>query len=245
MGTDLKDKFYNILQKHLQSGLPLEVMNFTPMQKRRAQACIAASKALKENEMMDIDRYLRVEWGRTFTEIRQDKRVIDFIMNEVNGDSRELSRYRIKKVSERVMRMASNAGNMKMMIEGSKMLYKAEGLDRTDEEIDAMQGVNELPALFTSDPSKINSNLRAYSEEEREKLRRKYHVERDKTMEMVEAKKGFYVQAGTEVTDEELDAMQDGNYEMYHNNQNEEDYAEEEYQGDGQEEDDGSVSNAE
>ena len=224
MGTDLKDKFYNILQKHLQSGLPLEVMNFTPMQKRRAQACIAAYKALQENEMMDIDRYLRVEWGRTLTEIRQDKRVIDFIMNEVNGDSRELSRYRIKKVSERVMRMASNSGNMKMMIEGSKMLYKAEGLDRTDEEIDALQGVNELPAVFTSDPSKINSNLRAYSEEEREKLRRKYHVERDKTMEMVEAKKGLYVQAGTEVTDEELDAMQDGNYEMYHNNQNEEDY---------------------
>lgn len=231
MGTDLKDKFYNILQKHLQSGLPLDVMNFTPMQKRRAQACIAAFKALQENEMMDIDRYLRVEWGRTLTEIRQDKRVIDFIMNEVNGDSRELSRYRIKKVSERVMRMASNAGNMKMMIEGSKMLYKAEGLDRTDEEIDAMQGVNELPAVFTSDPSKINSNLRQYSEEEREKLRRKYHVERDKTMEMVEAKKGLFVQAGTEVADEELDAMQGGNYEMYHNNQNEEDY------DDGQEED--------
>lgn len=238
MGTDLKDKFYNILQKHLQSGLSLDVMNFTPMQKRRAQACIAAYKALQENEMMDIDRYLRVEWGRTLTEIRQDKRVIDFIMNEVNGDSRELSRYRIKKVSERVMRMASNAGNMKMMIEGSKMLYKAEGLDRTDEEIDAMQGVNELPAVFTSDPSKINSNLRQYSEEEREKLRRKYHVERDKTMEMVEAKKGLYVQAGTEVTDEELDAMQEGNYEMYHNNQNEEDY------DDGQEED-GSFNDAE
>lgn len=238
MGTDLKDKFYNILQKHLQSGLPLDVMNFTPMQKRRAQACIAAYKALQENEMMDIDRYLRVEWGRTLTEIRQDKRVIDFIMNEVNGDSRELSRYRIKKVSERVMRMASNAGNMKMMIEGSKMLYKAEGLDRTDEEIDAMQGVNELPAVFTSDPSKINSNLRQYSEEEREKLRRKYHVERDKTMEMVEAKKGLYVQAGTEVTDDELDAMQEGNYEMYHNNQNEEDY------DDGQK-GDGSVSDAE
>ena len=230
MGTDLKDKFYNILQKHLQSGLPLEVMNFTPMQKRRAQACIAAYKALQENEMMDIDRYLRVEWGRTLTEIRQDKRVIDFIMNEVSGDSRELSRYRIKKVSERVMRMASNSGNMKMMIEGSKMLYKAEGLDRTDEEIDALQGVNELPAVFTSDPSKINSNLRQYSEEEREKLRRKYHVERDKTMEMVEAKKGLYVQAGTEVSDEELDAMQEGNYELYHNNQSEEDY------DDGQEE---------
>lgn len=238
MGTDLKDKFYNILQKHLQSGLPLDVMNFTPMQKRRAQACIAAFKALQENEMMDIDRYLRVEWGRTLTEIRQDKRVIDFIVNEVNGDSRELSRYRIKKVSERVMRMASNAGNMKMMIEGSKMLYKAEGLDRTDEEIDAMQGVNELPAVFTSDPSKINSNLRQYSEEEREKLRRKYHVERDKTMEMVEAKKGLFVQAGTEVADEELDAMQGGNYEMYHNNQNEEDY------DDGQEED-GSFNDAE
>lgn len=238
MGTDLKDKFYNILQKHLQSGLPLDVMNFTPMQKRRAQACIAAYKALQENEMMDIDRYLRVEWGRTLTEIRQDKRVIDFIMNEVNGDSRELSRYRIKKVSERVMRMASNAGNMKMMIEGSKMLYKAEGLDRTDEEIDAMQGVNELPAVFTSDPSKINSNLRQYSEEEREKLRRKYHVERDKTMEMVEAKKGLYVQAGTEVTDEELDAMQEGNYEMYHNNQNEEDY-------DDVQEEDGSFNDAE
>lgn len=213
MGTDICDKFYNVLQKHLQSGLPLNVMNLSPTQKRRAEVCIAAFKKLQENEMMDIDRYLRVEWGRTLTEIRQDKRVIDFIMNEVNGDSRELSRYRIKKVSERVMRMASNAGNMKMMIEGSKMLFKAEGLDRTDEEMDATQGVNELPALFTTDPSKINSNLRQYSEEEREKLRKKYHVERDRTMEMVEAKKGLYVQAGTTIEDDLEDFENKSEYE--------------------------------
>ena len=61
--------------------------------------------------------------------------------------------------------------------------------------------VNELPAIFTTDPSKINSNLRQYSEEEREKLRRKYHVEKDKTMEMVEAKKGLFVESGTEIED--------------------------------------------
>lgn len=227
MGTDLKDKFYNVLRKHLQSGLPLDVMSFSPCQKRRAQACIAAFKELQENEMMDIDRYLRVEWGRTLTEIRQDKRVIDFIMNEVNGDSRELSRYRIKKQAERVMRMATDAGNMKMMLEGSKMLFKAEGLDRTDEEMDATQGVNELPAIFTTDPSKINSNLRQYSEEEREKLRRKYHVEKDKTMEMVEAKKGLFVESGTEIEDndpllEERYDSQDLYEEDEHNDENSE-----------------------
>lgn len=201
MGTDLKDKFYDILRKHIESGLPLDVMRFSPCQKRRAQACMAAYRELKENEMMDLDRYLRMEWGRTFTEIRQDKRVIDFLMKELNSDSRELSRYRIKKQAERVMRMATDAGNMKMMLEGSKMLFKAEGFDRPDEELDATQGVNELPAIFTTDPSKINSNLRQYSEEEREKLRRKYHVEKDKTMEMVEAKKGLFVESGTEIED--------------------------------------------
>ena len=162
---------------------------------------MAAYRELKENEMMDLDRYLRMEWGRTFTEIRQDKRVIDFLMKELNSDSRELSRYRIKKQAERVMRMATDAGNMKMMLEGSKMLFKAEGFDRPDEEFDATQGVNELPPIFTTDPSKINSNLRKYKEEDIERIRRKYGVEKDKTMEMVEAKKGLFVESGTEIED--------------------------------------------
>lgn len=205
MGQDISNRFFDILQKHLDSGIPLKDMQFTDNQLRRAEICFDVYNKLLHNEMMDVNAYLRNKYHRSVSEIRQDKRVIEYLMNELNSSGKELSRYQIRRTAQNVIRQGKAAGDWKAQIEGAKMLYKAEDLDKPEQGEDIAGSIHELPPVFTTDPTMINRNKKRYSDEDIEKLRRKYHVEKDRTMEMVEAKRGYYVQAGLDLLDRELE----------------------------------------
>lgn len=209
MGTELSPKFYDLLQKHLETGVPVADMAFSEDQKERAMICLDVHRHLEENDMMDVDKYLRNKYHRTTTQIRQDKKVINYLLAELNSESKELSRYRIRRVAEKTIRMGEASGDWKPMIEGAKMLHKIEGLDKPETAEDIEQSTLKLPdVIFTGDFTKINPDAQHYSEADIERLRKKYHVQKDKTQEMVEAKLGLFVSAGTTLEEEE-DALYD------------------------------------
>ena len=200
MGTELTPKFYEVLQKHIENGIPLEHMSFSPVQKRRAKVCLDVIKQLEENDMMDTKKYLRRRWNRTETEIVQDLKVINWLVAEINGETKELSRYRVKKQAERVIRIGQSTGDWKAIEAGAKLLHKVEGLDKPETAIDVEANTHMLSPVFVDTPK----NGVKYDEAQLDKLRKKYHAEKDKTQEMVEAKLGLFVPAGSLVSDEPM-----------------------------------------
>lgn len=203
MGSSLSPKFYDLLQKHLDTGVPVADMAFSEEQKERALICLDVHRRLEENDMMDVDKYLRNKYHRTTTQIRQDKNVINYLLAELNGESKELSRYRIRRVAEKTIRMGEASGDWKPMIEGAKMLHKIEGLDKPETAEDIEQNTYNLPPVFTTDFTKVDPDAQHYSETDIERLRKKYHVQKDKTQEMVEAKLGLFIPAGSTLEEEE------------------------------------------
>lgn len=197
MGTDLTPKFYETLQKHMENDLPLECTAFSPAQKRRARACLDVLKQLEENDMMNIKAYLRNRWGRTDTEIVQDLKVVNWLIAETQGETKDLSRYRVKKQAERVIRIGQTTGDWKAIEAGAKLLHKVEGLDKPETAIDVEANTHMLSPVFVDTPK----NGVKYDESQLDKLRKKYHAEKDKTQEMVEAKLGLFVPAGSLVED--------------------------------------------
>lgn len=197
MGSELTPKFYEVLSKHLELGTSIKHCNFSPSQRQRAVVCLDVHKQLEDNDMMDVKRYLRQRWGRTDTEIRQDLKVINWLIAELRGETKELSRYRIIKNSEKIIRMGQSTGDWKAIEAGLKMLHKAEGLDKPESAVDVEANTHMLPPIIVD----TAPNGVKYSEEQLDKLRKKYHVEKDKTQEMVEAKMGLFVPAGSMLMD--------------------------------------------
>lgn len=206
MGSELSAKFYDLLQKHLETGVPVSDMAFSEEQKQRAMICLDVHRRLEENDMMDVDKYLRNKYQRTTTQIRQDKKVINYLLAELNGESKELSRYRIRRVAEKTIRMGEASGDWKPMIEGAKMLHKIEGLDKPETAEDIEQGTLKMPdvIVYTGDFTKVNPDAQHYSEADIERLRKKYHVQKDKTQEMVEAKLNLFIPAGSTLEEEDF-----------------------------------------
>lgn len=204
MGTDITPKFYEILQKHLEVGTAIRHLAMSPVQKRRAEVCLDAYRALQEDPFMDPVKYLRRKYGRTDTELRQDKKVIAYLMGELNQETKELSQYRIRRAAEKVLSIGNTTGDWKALEAGAKLLHKAEGLDKPESAIDIEQTINPLPYVLVSAPK----GKQEYDERMLDKLRKKYHAEKDKTQEMVEAKLGMFVPAGSLVVDNDFADME-------------------------------------
>lgn len=199
MGTELSPTFYDKLQKHLESGVPLKDMAFREDQRIRIEVCLQTFNQLQDNPQMNIGAYLKRR-GRTLTEIRQDRQVIDYLLAELGGDSKELSRYRVKEAAKKAMRMGEAAGDWKPLLKGAEMLTKIEGLDEPETSMDLEAQTYTLGPLLVPAPK----NGVEVSDAELDRIRRKYHAEKDKTQEMVEAKLGMFVEAGSHLSDEDF-----------------------------------------
>ena len=117
-----------------------------------------------------------------------------------------------KIIIEKAMAASDAMGDMKTLLDGAKTLIKLESLDKPESMLeDLSKSVYAPPPLYTPDVTKINSDLTPISAEQKEKLLRKYHVKKDKTQEMVEAKMGFFVPAGSTVPYEEYDEVDEEN----------------------------------
>lgn len=198
MGSDISEKMFSLMQKHLEYGTPIKDMAMSPIQKQRALVCLDVYKKIQDNPYMDVRKYIRNKYGRSETEIRQDKKIIDFLVGELNQDTKAISQYRIRSAAEKAMRIGDATGDWKASLEGAKMLYKVEGLDKPETAIDIEQCTPGLQTVLVSAPK----GKQEYSPEMLDKLRKKYNAEKDKTQEMVEAKLGLFVQAGSSVEEE-------------------------------------------
>lgn len=130
----------------------------------------------------------------------------------MNSDTKAMSRYRALKATEKAMAASDAMGDMRTLLDGAKTLIKLESLDKPESMLeDLSKSVHALPPVFTTDVTKINSDLTNITSEQKEKLLRKYNVQKDKTQEMVEAKIGFFVPAGSTAPYEEYDEVDEEN----------------------------------
>ena len=205
--SELSTKFYEVLQTHLDTGVPVEELNLSPAQVERMRVCMEVYKYLEERDpFADVATILRNRYSRTSAQIGEDKKVIHYIIAQLNSNTKEMSRYRALKGIEKSMRMGDQAGDAKILLEASKSLIKLEGLDKPESALDDLhQSVHALPPVFTTDVTKINSDLTNFTDEQREKLFRKYNVQRDKMQEMVEVKMGVFAPAGSIIPESEYD----------------------------------------
>lgn len=194
----LSTKFYEVLQTHLETGVPVHDLNLSEREQKRIVVCMDAYKWLEEHPFSDVTVFLRNKHGRTMSEIKRDKETINYIVAQLEGDTKEMSRYRARKGIEKSMAASDAAGDYKTLIEGSKALIRLESLDKPESALeDLSKNVYAPPPVYTPDVSKINSDFTPITPEEKEKLFIKYNVKKDKTQEMVEAKMGFFIPAGT------------------------------------------------
>lgn len=219
MSTELtvSAKFYEVLQTHLDTGIPVEDLNLPERDRTRIVVCLDAYRWLEDHPFGEVTTFLRNKHGRSMSEIRRDKAVINFLIAQLNTDTKEMSRYRALKGIEKSMRMGDAMGDAKIILKASEDLIRLEGLDKPESVLeDLSKSVHSLPPVFTTDVTKINSDLTNISDEQREKLLRKYNVTKDKTQEMVEAKIGFFVPAGSTVPDTAYEEYEEFDEEENH-----------------------------
>ena len=218
MANEVSTKFYEVLQTHLDTGVPVSDLDLCDRDKKRMLVCLDAYKWLDAHPFSDINVFLRNKHGRSIAELKRDVEVVNYLIAQMNSDTKAMSRYRALKATEKAMAASDAMGDMRTLLDGAKTLIKLESLDKPESMLeDLSKSVHSLPPVFTTDVTKINSDLTNISDEQREKLLRKYNVLKDKTQEMVEAKMGFFVPAGTTVPDtayEEYEEFDDDeNYE--------------------------------
>ena len=102
--------------------------------------------------------------------------------------------------AKKAMRMGEAAGDWKPLLKGAEMLTKIEGLDEPETSMDLEAQTYTLHPVLVSAPK----NGSEVSDAELDRIRRKYHAEKDKTQEMVEAKLGMFVEAGSHLSDEDF-----------------------------------------
>ena len=198
MSVNLPTKFFEVLQTHLDTGVPLHDLNLSERDQKRIMVCLDAYKWIESNPFADYTTFLRNKHGRSLSEIKRDKECINYLIAQLNSDTKEMSRYRALRATEKAMAASDAMGDMKTLLDGAKTLIKLESLDKPESMLeDLSKTIYAPPPVFTTDITKINPDLTPISQEEKEKLMRKYNAAKDATQEMVEAKMGFFVPAGS------------------------------------------------
>lgn len=212
MANEVSTKFYEVLQTHLDTGVPVSDLDLCDRDKKRMLVCLDAYKWLDAHPFADVNVFLRNKHGRSIAELKRDVEVVNYIIAQMNSDTKAMSRYRALKGIEKAMAASDAMGDYKNLIEGSKALIRLESLDKPESMLeDLSKSVYAPPPVYTPDVTKINSDLTPISAEQKEKLLRKYNAQKDKTQEMVEAKMGFFVPAGSTVPYEEYDEVDEEN----------------------------------
>lgn len=212
MANEVSTKFYEVLQTHLDTGVPVSDLDLCDRDKKRMLVCLDAYKWLDAHPFSDINVFLRNKHGRSIAELKRDVEVVNYLIAQMNSDTKAMSRYRALKGIEKAMAASDAMGDYKNLIEGSKALIRLESLDKPESMLeDLSKSVHSLPPVYTPDVTKINSDLTPISAEQKEKLLRKYNAQKDKIQEMVEAKMGFFVPAGSTVPYEEYDEVGEEN----------------------------------
>lgn len=193
MAEPISNKFYDLLRLHLETGTDYRYMRFTDDQKKRIAICIDTYKQLEINPYLNIREYLKNRHHRTMSEIYNDTKVVDFITSICQTGGKNISRMRVRKNAELAMKMGYEQGNGDLMVKAGKQLIEVDELNKPETGGDMEEDITKLPIAFTSDARKLFPNKGHSTDEQMEKIRKKWGVKKDRIQEMVERKIGEFV----------------------------------------------------
>lgn len=206
MSTLISNKFLDRLRKHLDSGVPLKDMAFTDEQKRRVEVCLDAYKRFETDPYMKLRDYLRNRWKRTYSEIANDLKVIEYIASLYVKGQRNISLMKVRHSANLMMANGASTGNMKAVNDGAKLLVAVDELDKPETAKTGEQLI-DMPLVITADVSRKIPGKTTHSEEELDRIRRKWGVKKDRWQDLLEAEEQEYVPEPADEEDSELGFM--------------------------------------
>lgn len=204
MATQVAQKFYDLLRKHFETGVPWQNMNFTDDQKRRIEVCLDAYKRFEADPFIDLNQYIRNKWNRTYSELKNDLKVVEYISSFYAQGQRNISTMKVRHAANLMMRNGADTGNMKAVNDGATLLFKLDRLDQPETPEELGDELIRMPVVITSDVKKKFPNKVSHDTEEMKKIRKRWGVKIDQWQDMVEVEEAVYVPEETEA-DEETD----------------------------------------
>lgn len=205
MTANVSQNFYDKLRKHFETGVSIDYMTFTNDQKKRIEVCLDAYKRFATDPFIDLDQYIRNKWGRTFSELKLDKKVIEFIASFYEDGQRNITKTQVRHASRMLMKNGADTGNMKALYDGASLAFKLEHLDQPDTPEDMEANMAKMPIIVTTNVSKKFNNKTSSDSEQMKRLRKKWGVKQDEWQEMVENKTGEYVPASYKEEEDETE----------------------------------------
>lgn len=193
MATQVAQKFYDLLRKHFETGVPWQNMNFTDDQKRRIEVCLEAYKRFEADPFMDLSLYIKNKWGRTYSELKNDLKVVEYISSFYAQGQRNISTMKVRHAANIMMRNGADTGNMKAVNDGATLLFKLDRLDQPETPEDLGDELIRMPVVITSDVKKKFPNKTSHDTEEMKKIRKRWGVKIDQWQDMVEDEDGVYI----------------------------------------------------
>lgn len=207
MTVNVSKNFLERLRKHLETGVPYTDMNFTDEQKKRIAVCMDAYQRFATDPFMDLRQYITNRWKRTYSELRNDLKVVDYISSFYVDGQRNISSMKVRHSADILMRNGASTGDMKALYDGARLLAKIDRLDQPENPAEMGDQLVDMPVIITDDVSKKFPGKRSSTEKERERIRRKYGVKKDRWQEMVETESGEYVEAPESPEEEDTDTF--------------------------------------
>lgn len=192
MASDISAGFLEKLRKHYETGVALKHMNLTEDQRRRVEVCSDAFKRFSSDPFLNLNQYLRNRWDRSFSEIRNDIKVINYMASFYAEGERQLSAMRVRHTATAAMRAGLDSGNYKDALTGAKLLLDLDDLAHLHDG-EADENKINMPIVITTDASKRYKNKKNYDEDAMRRIRAKYGAKEDPWQEMVQNKAGEYV----------------------------------------------------
>lgn len=193
MATQVAQKFYDLLRKHFETGVPWQNMNFTDDQKRRIEVCLDAYKRFEADPFMDLSLYIKNKWGRTYSELKNDLKVVEYISSFYAQGQRNISTMKVRHAANIMMRNGADTGNMKAVNDGATLLFKLDRLDQPETPEELGDELIRMPIVVTSDVKKKFPNKTSHDTEEMKKIRKRWGVKIDEWQNMVEDEDGVYI----------------------------------------------------
>lgn len=207
MTVDVSKNFLERLRKHLETGVPYTDMNFTDEQKKRIAVCMDAYQRFATDPFMDLRQYITNRWKRTYSELRNDLKVVDYISSFYVDGQRNISSMKVRHSADILMRNGASTGNMKALYDGASLLTKIDRLDQPESPAEMGDQIVDMPFVITDDVSKKFPGKTSSNQKQMNELRHKYGVRKDHWQEMVETESGEYVEAPESPEEEDTDTF--------------------------------------
>lgn len=191
MATALAPSFYEIVRLHAEQGVALNEMTLSEDQRLRIQVCMNTWQRLQENPGMSIERYLQKTWKRTYSEIANDRLVVNFLAKLLGHEEKALVDFRARKHAERFMDMAASQGDVKNGVAALGMYQKITHAGEEEKGLDVGKNTAILQPIFVPITA-IDKSKQQYDTKAMRKIRRKYGATTDAIQDLIEDKEGVY-----------------------------------------------------